>query len=553
MMRHLSPISGIAVGSKYVATAGYDNRVILWDRTNLEPLSIGFHDHLVNQCELSTCEQLLVTSSSDHSARLWQLPEMRLIKVFNVHSDDIEFATFDKSSQRIATASRDGTIVVSNIYNNNIKRLTGHEADVLSVCFVDDYLISCSDDGTIRKWNLEDLENTILTKSDFQTDTVAINGEIIFAGDDAGILYIIQNNKVDQVQAHNSGIKRLYFFNNDQLLISMAYDRQCILWKVTNNILEELHRFNLPNIVWPRSCAVYENQIYFATFGSSFGVYDYKKQVWNLEHIAHTPGINAIGLYNNKIYKIGDSGQLKINNNCIYSTNSLANFIIQFDNNILVGGQNGQLIDTTANRTIFQYKSPLNCAINFNGKLFVGTYIGEILIFDNLVNNPRIIRLHNNAIKDIIGLNQQLISVCANGEICKYDILLDYKLFVNGHNNIINSCAAINNKFFVTVSRDKKMKIWDIESFSCSKEIDTLHTHSIKAVAVSSDGKYIASGSYNGTVYILDYDLQKWIKKRLTNAGISCLKYDGDNKQFIVGSYDGQVYFLPIESFHEYQ
>ena len=32
MIRHLGPISGIAAfGGKFVATAGYDNQVILWD------------------------------------------------------------------------------------------------------------------------------------------------------------------------------------------------------------------------------------------------------------------------------------------------------------------------------------------------------------------------------------------------------------------------------------------------------------------------------------------------------------------------------------------
>ncbi|RTL13152.1 MAG: WD40 repeat domain-containing protein [Neisseriaceae bacterium] len=546
-MKHSSPISGVSANKNYIATAGYDNKVILWDRTTFEPIAQGIHDHLVNQCEFSSCGEYLVTSSSDYSCRLWNLPDMRLIKVFAFHDDDVEFATFDPNGKYIATASRDNTIIINSIENDYTKTLIGHSDDVLSVVFSGEDLISCSDDGTIRKWNIFTGVNEILTKSDFQTDTVAIGMEKIFAGDDEGIIYVISGNETNQFKAHLAGIKRLYFCNHSKMLVSMSYDRQCILWMSIGNKIEEIHRFNLPNLIWPRSCTVYGDYIYFATFGSSFGSYNYVTQTWSLDHIQPTHGINAISIYHDSIYRIGDSGQLKKDSSIVYENNSLSNFIINFEDKILIGGQNGQLVNSTDDDLVYEYKSPLNAAVISKQKLYVGTYTGDLLVFMSTSSKPQIFNVHNNAIKDLVSINDEyIITVCANGEICRFDINSGELKIILGHSNIINSCAVVTNNTFVTASRDRKIKLWDVGAMSCIRDIDTFHTHSIKSLSVSPDGRYIASGSYNGTLYILDYKQNVWLKKRITNSGISCIKYDDCSNQFVAGSYDGNIYYIPV-------
>jgi hypothetical protein len=54
MICHRSPISGIAsIENKYVATAGYDNQVIIWDAVTGQSLARGQHDHLANHVRFS--------------------------------------------------------------------------------------------------------------------------------------------------------------------------------------------------------------------------------------------------------------------------------------------------------------------------------------------------------------------------------------------------------------------------------------------------------------------------------------------------------------------
>ena len=134
MIRHCAPLSGIdAFADAWVASAGYDNQVILWDAKTQTGLARAFHDHLANQCRFSRDGRYLVTASSDYTARLWSLPRLRLVAVFDGHEDDVEMAAPSPSGRHVATASRDRTIGIFEVDSRRRLRLEGHESDVISV------------------------------------------------------------------------------------------------------------------------------------------------------------------------------------------------------------------------------------------------------------------------------------------------------------------------------------------------------------------------------------------------------------------------------------
>jgi WD40 repeat protein len=66
---------------------------------------------------------------------------------------------------------------------------------------------------------------------------------------------------------------------------------------------------------------------------------------------------------------------------------------------------------------------------------------------------------------------------------------------LKGHNDSVNSVAiSSDNKFIVSGSRDETIRVWERES---SKQIQELkgHNESVNSVALSSDNKFIVSGS----------------------------------------------------------
>ena len=80
-MAHRSPISGIAANDCHVLMGGYDNKVTLRDAATRAPLACGWHDHLVNHVSLSQCGRYGLSSSSDHTARVWHVPSLKLLSV----------------------------------------------------------------------------------------------------------------------------------------------------------------------------------------------------------------------------------------------------------------------------------------------------------------------------------------------------------------------------------------------------------------------------------------------------------------------------------------
>lgn len=554
-MYHQSPISGIAsFNSNYIATAGYDNHVILWDARTHRPISLSSHDHLANQVEFSPCGKYLASSSSDHSARIWSIPKLKLNCVLH-HGDDVEGIAFNEDSSFIATASRDRMVRVFSNLGELKFSFSGHTNDVLTVAWInDDLIVSCGDDSTLRYWSLS--KNACIKVVDMggmETDTLCVNpeGQIISGNDDGEIVLFNPNGeKLNSIQAHKSGIKRLVM--NGQRVISLSYDGTLKTWLVTSSEIVEEHEGIFPNIVWPRSCAfIDESTIAFVTFGDRYALYNLDTCNWSIESIQETHGINAIYSRGNITLTVGDAGIVRKNGNILNQVPSLCNFISEQNGTILCGGQDGAIYDGKTSEIIYQHHSPLNCcaSLQFGEQIFfcVGSYTGELILLkynskSKTFNHETNITLHDNAIKDLSVTGESLFSVCADHSVKLHKINKDLSITLTlkgRHDKIVNGCASINGEF-VSVSRDKYLKIWGDKVTT----IPTPHNHSIKCVA-SDDKSIIASGDYRGTVAIFNSYTELWKSYKISKHGVSAIVYCPINDSFKATLYDGSVQTVP--------
>ncbi|MFJ2380753.1 WD40 repeat domain-containing protein [Pseudomonas protegens] len=554
-MRHFGPISGIATfKDTYVATAGYDNQVILWDARTRTPIQRVLHDHLANQCAFNAAGTLLVSASSDYTARVWEVPSLRLKTVLIGHDDDIEMAAFSPDGQTIATCSRDHSIRLFNLSGQTLRILHGHTADVISVCWSADgqTLVSSSDDGSIRRWDAntgQQLETIDL--GGVETDTVALSREgIIFAGDDEGKISIISPRGTLLQPAHSAGIKRIIWDDSQRLLISLSYDRSVMLWHLKqDSTLVKTAETSLPSIIWPRSCALLgSHRIAFVTFGSRYATWDFATQTWDLSGIEPAVSLNAVAVVGEDVYSIGDAGILHINGQPSIKAGSLCNFLLPFGDSVLTGGQMGTVFDARTGATLYQHRSPLNCGTTFikDGALHaaIGTYTGEALIFCLDQQQPRFVtqvRMHENAIKGIAADETYIFSVCATAAAAFFRIA-DFGLETyldKAHERISNGCTQIQGGF-ASIGRDLKLRLW---RDGASEVFDTPHSHSIKCIAISRDRSMIATGSYGGTVAVFDLKKRVWASvEKPTASGISCLIHDASGEGFLASAYDGRIY-----------
>lgn len=562
MIQHRGPISGIAAWqAEYVATAGYDNQVICWDQGTGRALARANHDHLANQCVFSPDGRYLLTSSSDYTARLWTVPDLRLVAVFAEQQDDVEMSVFHPSKELIATASRDHRVRVYDFTGRLVTTFVGHTADVISVEWARgaDELISSSDDGTIKRWSLETGGMAAdLDMDGVETDTIAISSDgVIFAGNDDGQIIVVGPKERTVMPAHEAGIKRLVLDDSRGLLVSLSYDRTMRLWSVSSGLPELRDTTELPDDVWPRSCAFAGgSRLVFATFGARYRGYDYEARAWDTGVVPPTGGVNAVlPTDGGTALTVGDAGLVRDDGRAVAETGSLCNFLTPLGGLVLSGGQLGKVFDALTGRELYQHRSPLNCGVAFerDGEQYavVGTYTGEGLLLKldgkGGVEHVMDLPLHTNAVKGIAVSGDYLFSVAADASATWYRIsTLERAATVDDvHEKIANGCAGLGEGWFASVSRDLKLRIWDPELRA--ETLSTPHTHSIKCVAASDDGRVVATGSYNGLVALYDRTDRSWRENaKPTTAGISSLAYDAVNKAFAASSYDGQVYTIGV-------
>ncbi|MDZ7711904.1 MAG: WD40 repeat domain-containing protein [Rhodovibrio sp.] len=555
-MMHVAPISGVACsGGRLVATAGYDNQLILWDAASHAPVARGHHDHLANQCTFSPDGRFLASASSDYSARIWSLPDLRLRAVLTGHGDDVEMVAFDPQSSRLATCSRDHRLRIFDLNGRLLQICSGHMADVISVTWSPDgeELISSSDDGTVRKWRAADgSELSKFAFDDVETDTLVVTeAGVIIAGDDQGRITVIGTDGATQtVSAHDAGIKRLVYAAEPRTLVSLSYDRTMRTWRVDGQTLTPLVRADLPAQIWPRSCAfLSDRHIVFATFGSTYAVFDTRTHQWSMPGYQPSRSLNAVLETQDGLYTVGDSGVVQYNGQKMAEAGSLCNFLVPCGSRLLTGGQNGKIYDALSGAAVHQHRSPLNCGCTFEidgvAHAAIGSYTGEFIVLKATaggVEHVRTVPMHDNAIKGLASDGRTILGVSADCAVALMSIpdFAEVARWRQGHERIANACCVVDDGVYASVGRDLVLRVWD--SDGVRHEVRAPHGNSLKCVA--AQGRSILVGDYGGRLAVYDLDAQHWGDVvRPTTWGVSAVAAGRDGS-FVASSYDGNIYRL---------
>lgn len=553
MLLHTGPIAGIASHGEWIATAGYDNRLILWSEKTKAAVAMGMHDHLVNNCAFSHDGKYLVSASSDYSARIWAVPSMRLLGVMTEHQDDVDMAVFSPDDQLIATCALDRVVRIYNRYGKCLNEFKGHTGNVLALSWTADckQVVSTSVDGTIRCWGIDSGHQLSCSALNVRTDSLEIRTDgVIYAGDDLGRIVIIEKQKIAKYQAHQAGIKKVVLQEKLNQLVCLSYDGFMSAWDISNEQPVEIGRSELPSCVWARSAAITgSGKIVAATFGSTYASFDSNNKTWELDGVKAGNAINAVHPSQGHVFTIGDAGELQRDGQLVNCVGSLCNFLASHDNLIFTGGQLGELFNALTGEVLYKHHSPLNCAVtcerNGSPHLIVGTYTGELLVF--IISNSKTelvktLKVYENAVKGVSIARDQIFSVCANTEIAWHDLetLTQHRTLTKAHEKIVNDCCMIDDEHFATISRDRTLKIWNDKGH---ESYASPHPNSVKCISISEQKDKLATGSYGGTVAIFDLKSRAWARfDRPTTAGISDLIWDEQQHVFIASSYDGNIY-----------
>jgi WD40 repeat protein len=164
---HPAPIGTLAVShdGKWLATAGTDFTIRLWDLTITKPTPIILvgHKALISTLIFTPGDDRLISTSYDKTIMIWNLagsdPGYSSI-VIQAHDSEITGAVLSPDGRQLATCSTDNTVRLWNLSSSNPAAqpisFTGHTKPIYAIAISPDgrWLASASGDNTTRLWDL---------------------------------------------------------------------------------------------------------------------------------------------------------------------------------------------------------------------------------------------------------------------------------------------------------------------------------------------------------------------------------------------------------------
>lgn len=479
-------------------------------------------------------DQLLIGGTTDYCINIWSAKDLSLLHRLPYHSDWVR--SVDTNEKYIASASNDETLsiidyktfqllntfsvsgrvrkVKFNPFDDNILfssgddlkihiwdisagkelrvPLVGHEEVICDFCVIktdgNTCIISCSDDGTLRLWNLDLNTNEILLRLDIEIRTVVHDGfENLYVGCSDGSIWVYSlTDKVNRgtYKEHHGTIWCLDYDEKHKRLVSCSADKTVIVWECTKESMTILKVLNA------HSCTV-----------------------WS----AH---FNGNGDY---IVSTGDDGEVKVWDtktfNPIYCikgyTNLLRNLTInRINNNVFVCGDDMLIREFASDNFLYRkqvYKGHINRVrhvdISLDGKYMVSCGDdGCVILWDLCTNKYIKFHGHKERVWTVCFLdNNRFASAGEENDIYLWDKSSpDAPIgYLKGHSNWIwdISFDESTNKL-ISAGEDGTCRVWDLTT----DEVTVLsgHTKWLFAASVSPNRRMVVTASADGTANVFD-------------------------------------------------
>ncbi|MCP4344862.1 MAG: hypothetical protein GY795_04970 [Desulfobacterales bacterium] len=569
LIGHNSSVKAVSFSpnGKLLASGGDDNRIILWDIKNKQPIGkpLTGHKSYVESLAFSPCGKFLASGSRDNTIIFWDVEKHKPIgQPLKGHKSQVSSLSFSPDGKLLASGSWDKSIILWDVETRNpIAVLRGHEGSVSSVSFSPGgkFLASGSLDKSIILWNIETLKpiGFPLKKHEAGIRSVSFSpdGKFLASGDSNNTIILwdmMKRKSVGQpLKGHKSKISSVTFSPDGKTLASGSWDEKVILWDIKKRTFNEQifkgHKFDIFSVSFSPNGKILAS-----------GSQDNTIILWNLE--TGQPIGKPLAGHKHDVFSVSFSPDGKIlasgsqdDTIILWNVETLQPigkpltghkfdiFSVAFspDGKILASGSQDNTIILWNVETLQPIGKPLTgheydvFSVSFSpdGKILAsGSQDNTIILWDVEKRQP--------IGKPLTGHKHDVFSVSfspdgktlASGSKDKTIILWDVKTQMSiappfkSHTFFVRSVvfspdgktliSGSDGSFFdmdKKKNHDNTIILWDVKTRLPIGQSLKGHEYPVLTLAVSPDGKVLASGSSDNTVKLWDISLESWKKR----------------------------------------
>ena len=526
-----------------LASASWDNTIILWDVTTGQPIGQPLTDHrdMVQSVAFSPDGKMLASASKDNTIILWDVATGQpLGQPLTGHTTWVFSVAFSPDGQTLASGEEDGTIILWDIATRQPldPPLTGHTAPVYSVAFSPDgqTLASGSEaDGTIILWDAatgQSLDPPLTAHTDVVKRAVFNpDGKLLASGsvDKTIILWdVIARQPIGPpLTGHTAPVYDVAFSPDGKTLVSGSTDGTIIQWDIASG------QPTGPPLT-DHAAAIYSVAFnpdgQTLTSGSEDGVII----LWDVAAhprlgqplTGHTEGVRSVAF--------SPDGQT-------LASGSDDGTIILWD--VAAGQRLGHPLTDHADAVVSVALSP-------DGKTLASSSYGIIILWDVVSRQPlgQPLTGHTDWVRSVAFSpdGKMLASGGWDNTVILWDVATRQPIsqpLTNHTDAVVSVAFSPDSKTLASGSKDNSITLWDVTTRQPLGQPLTDHTDWVLSVAFSPDGRTLASGSADHTIILWDVATGCAIGQPLTSHTDKVLSvaFSPDGRTLASGSTDNTI------------
>lgn len=239
-----------------LASGSGDRTVNFWQRETGEVVwSIPAHNSWVRAIAVSPDGGLLASGSNDRTVKLWQWGTGNLLRTLTGHTDWVRSVAFSADGRWLASSAQDRVIHLWEVATGKlVQTLRGHRHWVTTVAFLPTFastqmpiVVSGSQDNKIRLWQWNWDGDETIAHLEGHTDAVnsiavSANGQSLVSASDDGTVRIwdLATCKLRHcLKEHGGAVHGVAIAAEAQTLVSASQDKTIKLWDLSTGALTE--------------------------------------------------------------------------------------------------------------------------------------------------------------------------------------------------------------------------------------------------------------------------------------------------------------------------